>query len=147
MVTFLKTHFHAAPDKLNEAVEHKRIKRIRYARPTKFSAVRRHRPGFEYPSIGIAAVRRDYEAQSRPIGLVRVQQLLETILPIDWHQQVSLLFGRRVRSEMARFGMSGSVASRSSAGSTPTVDSVMRRPDMANPCSSASILSDFIVAS
>ena len=50
-------------------------------------------------------------------------------------------------SEMARFGMTGSRASRSSAGSRPTVDSVMRRGGSANPCSSARIRSAFIVSS
>ena len=36
-------------------------------------------------------------------------------------------------SEIARFGITGSRASRSSAGSSPTVDSVMRRGDSAKP--------------
>ena len=43
--------------------------------------------------------------------------------------------------------MNGSLASRSSAGSTPTVESVTRRGDTARPCSSPRILSAFIVAS
>jgi hypothetical protein len=34
-------HYHAAPGKLNEAVEQRRIQQIRRARPTKFSAARR----------------------------------------------------------------------------------------------------------
>jgi hypothetical protein len=38
---WLKSHARAAPGKLNEAVELGRIKKIRRAKPTKFSAARR----------------------------------------------------------------------------------------------------------
>ncbi len=50
-------------------------------------------------------------------------------------------------SDTARFGISVSPASRSSPGTRPTVDRVIRRGETARPFSSASIRSAFIVAS
>ena len=50
-------------------------------------------------------------------------------------------------SETARFGISGSHASRSRPGTIPTVESVTRRGEIARPCSACSIRSAFIVLS
>jgi len=41
--TWLKRRYRAAPRKLNEAVEQRRIEKIRRARPTKFNTARRKR--------------------------------------------------------------------------------------------------------
>ena len=50
-------------------------------------------------------------------------------------------------SEMARFGISGSAASRSSSGTRPTVESVTRLGGRASPSGSFNRRSAFIVAS
>ena len=80
-------------------------------------------------------------------ALARVDDVGDAVFLVERHELAAL---QRRSARAARSPGSASsarCASRSSAGSRPTVDSVIRRGDIAKPCSSARIRSAFIVSS